>query len=196
MRKKLTLSSLAAILICAIAYAQPNIIQVKSPGEFPIKAVAIAAPPSSQIDSFVNFINTEMAPRQINTLLLRVDYKYQYKSHPELVDSGAMSQSDVDKIVTACKAFNIKIIPQINLFGHQSWAGHPHKLLEKYPEFDETPWIQLPGDNYKWPNADSLYCKSYCPLRPCLTASNKEKRVMYSAHTPFVSVVKPLTRIM
>jgi GH18 family chitinase len=165
MRKKLTLSSLAALLFCSLSFAQPSTIQVKSPGEFPIKAVSIAVPPSSQVDSFVNFINTVMAPRQINTLLLRVDYHYQYKSHPELVDSGALSQADVDRIVAACKALNIKIIPQINLFGHQSWAGRVGKLLEKYPQFDETPWIPLPAD-YKWPNADSLYCKSYCPLHP------------------------------
>ena len=155
MRTKLTISCLAALLFSSITFSQPNIIQVKSPGEFPIKAVSIAVPPASQVDSFVNFINTEMAARQINMLLLRVEYHYQYKSHPELVDSGALSQTDVDKIVAACKALNIKIVPQINLFGHQSWAGQIGKLLEKYPQFDETPWIPLPAD-YKWPNADSL----------------------------------------
>lgn len=127
--------------------------------------MSIAVPPSSQLDSFVIFINNEMAPRQINTLLLRVDFNYNYKSHPELVDSGALSQADVDKIVNVCAKNNIKVIPQINLFGHQSWAGRIGKLLEKYPEFDETPWIPMPA-NYKWPNADSLYCKSYCPLHP------------------------------
>src|SRR6476620_5199008 len=108
MRKKLTLSSLATLLIYSLSFAQPNTIQVKSPGEFPIKAVAIAVPPASRVDSFVTFINTVMAPRQINTILLRVDYHYQYKSHPELVDSGALSKADVDKIVSACKALNIK----------------------------------------------------------------------------------------
>ena len=165
MRKKLALNSIAVLLFCTLSLAQPNSLQVKSAGEFPIKAMSIAVPPSSQLDSFVNFINNEMAPRQINTLLLRVDFHYQYKSHPELVDSGALSQADVDKIVNACVKNNIKLIPQINLFGHQSWAGRVYKLLEVYPEFDETPWITMPA-NYKWPNADSLYCKSYCPLHP------------------------------
>src|SRR5687768_12449253 len=136
MRKKLTLGSLA-IVFCTLIFAQPNTIQVKSPGEFPIKAMSIAVPPPSKVDSFVNFIDTEVASRQINTLLLRIDYHYQYKSHPELVDTAALSQADVDRIVEICKKNNIKVIPQINLFGHQSWAGHIGKLLEKYPQFDE-----------------------------------------------------------
>ncbi|HUQ66064.1 MAG TPA: glycosyl hydrolase family 18 protein [Flavitalea sp.] len=164
MRKNLTLLNLVA-LCCTLTYAQQKIIPVKSAGDFPVKAMSISVPPSSELDSFVTFINDVMAPRQINTLLLRVDYHYQYKSHPELVDSGALSQADVDKIVAACSKNNIRIIPQINLLGHQSWAGRIGKLLEKYPQFDETPWIPIPED-YKWPNADSLYCKSYCPLHP------------------------------
>jgi GH18 family chitinase len=164
MRKKFLLGSIA-LLICTLTIAQPNTIPVKSPGDFPIRAFSISVPQPNNVDSFLNLINNELATRQINLLLLRVDYHYQYKSHPELVDSGALSQADVDKIVAACKRNNIKLLPQINLLGHQSWAGNIGKLLEKYPEFDETPWIKLPAD-YKWPNADSLYCKSYCPLHP------------------------------
>ena len=38
-------------------------------------------------------------------------------------------------------------------------------LLANYPEFDETPEIELP-ENYQWPNKDGLYTKSYCPLHP------------------------------
>lgn len=51
------------------------------------------------------------------------------------------------------------------MLGHQSWAGTIGNLLKIYPDFDETPWVKLPA-NYVWPNADGLYCKSYCPLHP------------------------------
>jgi N-acetyl-beta-hexosaminidase len=37
--------------------------------------------------------------------------------------------------------------------------------LEVYPQFDETPHVVVP-EKYEWPNADGLYCKSYCPLHP------------------------------
>jgi hypothetical protein len=135
----------------------------------PIRGFAIAAPTPSYVDSFVLFIENELAPRNVNTLLLRVDYNYQYKSHPELRDSIALNEDDVKKIVRACRNHSIKIIPQVNLLGHQSWANKPNKLLLQYPEFDETPEVKMP-EVYQWPNPDSLYCKSYCPLHPKIHA--------------------------
>ncbi len=131
----------------------------------PIRGFAIAAPPPSYVDSFVLFIENELAPRKVNVLILRVDYNYQYKTHPELRDSVALSEADVKKIANTCRNHGIRIIPQINLLGHQSWASKTNNLLMKYPEFDETPEVKMPAI-YKWPNADSLYCKSYCPLHP------------------------------
>ncbi|MDO3625417.1 family 20 glycosylhydrolase [Mucilaginibacter sp. BT774] len=133
-----------------------------------VRGFAIAAPKPSGLEDFVKFIDQELAPRKINTLILRVDFNYSYKSHPELRDSASLTKGDVKKIVEACKKNNIAIIPQINLLGHQSWAHKLNKLLEKYPEFDETPWVKMPATaaEYKWPNANNLYCKSYCPLHP------------------------------
>lgn len=131
----------------------------------PVRGLSIAAPTKNNVERFVKFINEELSSYNINTLVLRVDYNFEYKSHPELSEENALSQSDVNKIVAACKKHQINIIPQINLLGHQSWASKLGKLLEVYPEFDETPSIQLPKE-YKWPNKEGLYCKSYCPLHP------------------------------
>lgn len=131
----------------------------------PVRGFCIAAPAHSEVDGFVKFINDELAPRTINTLILRIDYNYNYKSHPELADSGALTREDAKKIVVACKQHKINIIPQVNLLGHQSWASKTGKLLSVYPEFDETPEVKMP-EKYVWPNADGLYCKSYCPLHP------------------------------
>lgn len=133
--------------------------------ELPVRGFSIGAPRPDQVPAFVRFINEELAPRGINTLILRVDYAYEYESHPELRDSIALSKSDVKKLVEAAKKNGIEIIPQINLLGHQSWAGKTHSLLRVYPEFDETPWVKMP-EKYQWPNEDGLYCKSYCPLHP------------------------------
>ena len=144
-----------------------TLAQNKLDSVLPVRGFAIAAPPHHFADSFVNFIEKELAPRKVNTLILRVDFNYQYTSHPELRDSIALSKDDVKKIVAVCRSNNIRIIPQINLLGHQSWAGNTTNLLRKYPEFDETPEVKMPA-TYKWPNADSLYCKSYCPLHPKL----------------------------
>ncbi|HTE09666.1 MAG TPA: family 20 glycosylhydrolase, partial [Chitinophagaceae bacterium] len=135
----------------------------------PVRGFCIVAPLPRTVDSFVVFINKELAPRGVNVLVLRVDFAYQYTSHPELRDSISLSKEDVKKIVAACKANQIKLIPQVNLLGHQSWANKTYNLLKKYPEFDETPGIAMPV-KYQWPNEDSLYCRSYCPLHPDLHA--------------------------
>lgn len=139
--------------------------QTKADSLLPVRGFCIAAPSARQLDRFVTFIHDELAPRQVNTLILRVDFNYQFESHPELRDSVALSKRDVKKLVAACRKANIRIIPQINLLGHQSWASKTTNLLRVYPQFDETPHVMMPA-KYVWPNPDGLYCKSYCPLHP------------------------------
>jgi hypothetical protein len=131
----------------------------------PIRGFCIGAPGPEDVDRFTKFIEEELAPRKVNTLIVRVDFKYQYKSHPELVDSMPLTQAHIKKMVNACKKNNIHLVPQINLLGHQSWGNKTTRMLVVYPQFDETPHVKMP-EKYVWPNPDNLYCKSYCPLHP------------------------------
>lgn len=144
-----------------------NLLNAQTPADslFPVRGFCIGSPRPDRVDEFVTFIEKELAPRQVNTLILRVDFNYEFKSHPELRDSIALSKRDVRKMVRACQNHHIRLIPQINLLGHQSWANKVTNLLRVYPQFDETPHVQMP-EKYQWPNADGLYCKSYCPLHP------------------------------
>jgi hypothetical protein len=134
---------------------------------FPVRGFCINAPGPSEVDRFIKFIDDELAPRGVNTLLLLWDYNYQFETYPQLRQPDALSRAEVKKIVVACRRHKIRIIPQINLIGHQSWASKLGKLLEQFPEFDETPDVKMP-EKYVWPNDDFLYCKSYCPLHPDL----------------------------
>ena len=139
--------------------------QSKLDSLLPIRGICLAAPTPDGVDQFVSFINDALVPRKLNTLVVRVDYRYQYASRPELVAENALSENDVKKIVTVCKAGGIKIIPQVNMLGHQSWYADVGKLLEHYPQFNETPEIPLDKE-IEWPNEWGLYCLSYCPLHP------------------------------
>ena len=94
----------------------------------PVRGFCIGAPKPTDVDAFTKFIVEELAPRKVNTLIVRVDYSYQFTSHPELVDSFSLSKADIKKMVNASKKNNIRIIPQINLLGHQSWAK-PHREI-------------------------------------------------------------------
>jgi hypothetical protein len=164
---KKRLSRIFFLAVLGFFFSLSSNAQTKLDSLLPVRGFCIDAPRPSGLDSFIHFIDSELAPHKVNTLIVLIDYHYDFKSHPELTDSFALSKSDVRKIVSACKRNNIRVIPHINLLGHQSWANHPGKLLLVYPQFDETPGIKMPVI-YVWPNADNLYCKSYCPLHPDL----------------------------
>ena len=131
----------------------------------PVRGLAIEAPSVQGLEKFIGFIENDLAPAHFNLLILRVDWNYAYESHPELRNSNPLSKANVKRIVEVCKKHGIKLAPQINLLGHQSWAKTTHNLLRVYPEFDETPHIKT-EDYTSWPNRWGLYCKSYCPLHP------------------------------
>ena len=131
----------------------------------PVRGFCIAAPSGNRVDEFIKFIEEELAPRGVNTLILRVDYNFQFLSRTEMADKGGLSREQAQSIAAICRKHQIRVIPLIDLLGHQSWQSNCGKLLKVYPEFDETPEVKFPG-KYAWPNADRLYCKSYCPRHP------------------------------
>jgi hypothetical protein len=130
-----------------------------------VKGFCIAAPSTERLEDFLSFIENDLAGNGINTLILRVDFNYEYESYSNLRDEKALSHEQVKMLVRSARENDIKLIPQVNLLGHQSWAGRIGNLLKEYPQFDETPRVKMP-EEYEWPNDDGLYCKSYCPLHP------------------------------
>ena len=157
--KKITVLLLALAALCTGAAAQ----DIDS--KLPIRGFAIEAPSQRGVDMFVRFVDEELAPAKINLLILRVDWNYAYELHPELRDENPLTKADVDKLVDVCRKHGIRLVPQVNLLGHQSWAKETYALLREYPQFDENPSVKT--EYYtKWPNPYGLYCKSYCPLHP------------------------------
>ena len=139
----------------------------------PTRGLAIGAPSRDGVDAFCKFIEEEMAPAHFNILIVRIDWNYEYECYPQLRDPNPLTKADIKKIVAVCKKHNIQLAPQINLLGHQSWAGTTYALLREFPEFDEAPHIRTEDYNEKYavngrpqPQPDMLYCKSYCPLHP------------------------------
>jgi len=95
----------------------------------------------------------------INTLFLEVDYHFDFKSHPELISkSQFITKSAAKKFSEMCKSYGMKIIPQFQCLGHQSWAGNTWELLTVYPEFDLTPGA--------FPGNDGLYCREWDVMNP------------------------------
>lgn len=131
----------------------------------PVRGLCMAAPAPDGVDQFIQFVENDLVPRKINTMVLRIDFRYEYRSHPELIEENALSRRDIKKIVRTCEKHGINLIPQVNLLGHQSWSTNTNKLMEAYPQFNETPYVPLDKE-LSWPNEWGLYCLSYCPLHP------------------------------
>ena len=158
MKTKLILVFLWVHILCGAQIQDSTLI---------VKGFCISAPSAERLGDFLSFMENDLAGNGINTLVLRVDFNYEYDSYPNLRDEEALSHEQVKMLVRTARENDIKLIPQVNLLGHQSWAGTIGNLLKEYPQFDETPRVKMPSA-YEWPNDDGLYCKSYCPLHPDL----------------------------
>ncbi|CAN5554806.1 family 20 glycosylhydrolase [soil metagenome] len=124
----------------------------------PIRGLHFFAPSPADIPITTKFIREELPKQGVNTLVVEFDFNYQFKKRKEMADNGALSEVQIKEIVSACKDAHVRLIPQINLLGHQSWDKNTGKLLTAHPEFDETPG--------KYPDNKGIYCRSYCPNHP------------------------------
>ena len=153
---------LCLISLCFIAlscgYAQEVKDATKESQMFPIRGIHLSEPGKNDLGLCNKFIREELPKQGVNVLVMEIDYNFQFKSHPELASDGALSVEDVKSILAACRDAKIRLIPQLNCLGHQSWDKHTGVLLTKHPEFDETPG--------EYPQNKGIYCRSYCPLHP------------------------------
>lgn len=100
----------------------------------------------------------QLAQLGINTIVAEINYGYEYQSHPELRAANPSSKEQIRNLVAECRKCHVRLIPQFQCLGHQSWSRHTFPLLVKYPEFDETPG--------QYANNQGIYCRSWCPLHP------------------------------
>lgn len=122
------------------------------------RAVHIMAPNPDGLPLLKRAITEVLVPLGINVIVFEVNYKFEFQSHPELRMDGAISKANAQDLAALCRKHGIRLIPQFNCLGHQSWSKTTFPLLMKYPELDETP--QIPKDN------PGIYCRSWCPLHP------------------------------
>jgi hypothetical protein len=97
----------------------------------------------------------ELAGRGVNVIVAEVDYNFDFKSRPEVREEGYLTRARAGDLARAAHGLGIRVIPQINCLGHQSWSKNTGKLLISHPEFDETPG--------QFPENKNIYCRSWCP---------------------------------
>lgn len=99
-----------------------------------------------------------LAPLGVNVIVLEVGYNYEFKSHPELRQTKFITHADARLLATFCRGHGIRVIPQFNCLGHQSWRNTLYPLLTQYRELEEPP-DDTPGK--RWTEL-----RSWCPLHP------------------------------
>lgn len=95
----------------------------------------------------------------INVVILEMNYNFDYKSHPELRRGDSpVTEAGARTLAAACRKHGIRLIPQFQSLGHQSWEEETFPLLTEYPEFDITPGA--------YPGNEGIYCREWDPLNP------------------------------
>jgi hypothetical protein len=140
-------------------YAALVIATLPLAGEpLPVRGIHLAAPKPAEMPLAARFIEEALPKEGVNLLVLEFNYRVQFDRRPEVTDPDALSLAQVRQLAESCRKANVRLIPMINLLGHQSWAKTTFGLLRAHPEFDETPG--------KYPGNQGIYCRSYCPLHP------------------------------
>ena len=124
--------------------------------DWSFRGLCIGMPGEKDIDVFKQMIAEVLPEYNCNALVLLIRYRYQFKSHPEISDGG-FTPEQAAEIGALCRQNGVRIIPKMNLMGHQSEKnrGSEQGLLRAHPEFDETPELET-----------VRYCRSLCPRHP------------------------------
>jgi len=100
-----------------------------------------------------------LAKQGINVIILEVDYNFACASHPELRrGTNPITRDGARRFAAACRKQDIRLIPEFQSLGHQSWKAETFPLLTVYPKFDLTPGA--------FPNNDGIYCREWDPTNP------------------------------
>ncbi len=120
----------------------------------PNRALLLFAPPHKWVHLTEALCRDHLPGVGVNTLILQVDYAFQFPSHPELAD-GDLTVQDAGRLAATCRSAGIRVIPLFQLLGHQGWRHHPAALLRLHPD-----WAERRG-----PHRESM---AWCPQQPGL----------------------------
>jgi len=100
-----------------------------------------------------------LADEGINLIILQVNYGFDFESHPELRQGErTITRRGARRFAAICRQHRVRLIPQFQCLGHQSWGRRTFPLLTQYPELDITPGA--------FPDNEGIYCREWDPTNP------------------------------
>jgi hypothetical protein len=103
-----------------------------------------------------------LATNGVNVVVVEVNYSFEFRSHPELRNRKFVKTATAHELAETAHCCGIRLIPEFNCLGHQSFGGRIGPLLRHYPQFNETPGESLTNK--------SIYCLEWRPNAPGLNA--------------------------
>ena len=101
----------------------------------------------------------QLAALGVNVLIPEINYEFQFRSRPELRGSrNPITREGARTFAALCRQHGIRLIPEFQSLGHQSWKGRTFPLLAVYPKLDLTPGA--------FPENKGIYCREWDPLNP------------------------------
>jgi hypothetical protein len=101
-----------------------------------------------------------LAAAGANTVVIEVNYSFEFQAHPELRNRQFITRATAHQLAAAARRCGVRLIPEFNCLGHQSFGGRIAPLLKVHPDFNETPSQSLTNKN--------IYCLEWCPQAPGL----------------------------
>ena len=93
----------------------------------------LISPGKAGIPDLKKGIEEGLKPLGVNVIVLEVNYGFKFKSHPELSDQSGLSRDDARDLAAFCRDRGIRLIPQLNCLGHQSWAKNTAAAAQDLP---------------------------------------------------------------
>jgi hypothetical protein len=132
--------------------------------DFPLRGFHLIPYTPAALPAMKRLVAEVLAPFRCNFFVFEIDYSFDFKSHPEVRPEVFFTKDQIRDFVEYCRGFGIRVIPEINCLGHQSWKAEGiGALLKAHPEFEEIPDGKAPHTDLSKPD---FYCRSWCPLHP------------------------------
>ncbi len=160
-------TSLTSLLVCALALSASVAVRAAETddslgaGVEERRGIHVMMGAKSAVPEVERLIETAAA-LGLNWIILEVNTRFAYQSHPEVAEPDSMDAADARRLAKLARENDIRLVPQYQCLGHQSWREHIGALLRAHPEFNEAPGLD--------PASEGFYCMSWCPNHPDINA--------------------------
>jgi Glycosyl hydrolase family 20, catalytic domain len=154
--KALAATLVAALVSGCATHRPPRGIEVRDAGWRGVHLLGYDA--DADLEALGRDVPT-LAAEGVNVIILEVDYNFAFTSHPDLRRGDhPVTPEGARRFASLCRAHGVRVIPEFQSLGHQSWEAETFPLLTRHPELDLTPGA-FPGNK-------GLYCREWDPLNP------------------------------